>query len=263
MPSRWRVTDDTILTLATCKAIIGAEKIDPAEVASSMVEAFRSGRIPGLGASTLKALKDLAAGGHWATSGRSGELAAGNGAAMRIFPLAMILDGTTKEHRVLIRDVARITHKSDEAYVGALAVVRAAHLIADSAPTSSLLQTLARDLPDTRVRDAIQSLSELPDRVDSAAVAATTGTSAYVAESVPLALFIAFANRTSVESAVLGAIRCGGDTDTIASIAGQLVGSTGAPVPAQWRDAIPCREEIEAVGQRLRSVAQQLDCVVP
>jgi ADP-ribosylglycohydrolase len=41
---------------------------------------------------------------------------AGNGGAMRIAPLAFVLDSLDK--RVLIRDAVRITHANDEAYLG-------------------------------------------------------------------------------------------------------------------------------------------------
>jgi hypothetical protein len=43
---------------------------------------YNKGKLTGLGASTLKALRDLQVGAHWALSGWSGEYAAGNGAAM-------------------------------------------------------------------------------------------------------------------------------------------------------------------------------------
>ena len=97
--------------------------MDPATIADAYVERFRSGPIAGLGASTLKALVELDAGGHWALVGRKGEMAAGNGAAMRIAPLAFCLDPATPDGRQKIRDVSRITHHNDEAYAGALAMV--------------------------------------------------------------------------------------------------------------------------------------------
>jgi len=61
-------------------------------------------------------------GTHWPLSGRSGEYAAGNGAAMRIAPLAFFVDASTRQQ--LIRDVCIITHKNDEAFVGCLAIIK-------------------------------------------------------------------------------------------------------------------------------------------
>ena len=72
-----------------------------------------------MGSSTLKAMRDLAIGMHLASAGARGEYAAGNGAAMRIAPLASLLNPMDSQDRTLIRDVRRITHHSDEGYVGA------------------------------------------------------------------------------------------------------------------------------------------------
>ncbi|WP_437292399.1 ADP-ribosylglycohydrolase family protein [Sorangium sp. So ce406] len=84
---------------------------------------LETGRISGVGPATLKAIRDLAAGAHWALAGARGEFASGSGAAMRAAPLSFFFDPSVEEGRRAIRDVARITHHSDEAYAGAPAVV--------------------------------------------------------------------------------------------------------------------------------------------
>ena len=252
----WRCSDDTILTLATCRGIIAAGRVDPAAIAAAYADAFRRGPIPGVGASTLKALRDLAAGAHWGISGRGGEYAAGNGAAMRIAPLAFIMTGEGPDERQLIRDVCRITHKSDEAYVGALAVVRAMHLIAEPGlDAPGFVASIAGELPDTRVRDALLALSELPADAGEEEAAALTGTSGHAAESVPLALFLAARSRHSCEETILAAVRCGGDTDTIASIAGQVCAADGAAFQSAWRARVPVHSEISELAQGLRDLA--------
>src|SRR5215475_732430 len=123
IPSRSSVSDDTQLTLATCESIIENGGVQTGHLASHFAKWFVAGRITGIGASTLKAMRDLAAGVHWALAGSRGEYAAGNGAAMRIAPLAFLFDPDKPTERTLIRDVCRITHHNDEAYIGALAVV--------------------------------------------------------------------------------------------------------------------------------------------
>jgi ADP-ribosylglycohydrolase len=87
-----RLSDDTQLTLATCEAVRAEGAVSPASVADRFACWFRQGRVTGVGASTLKALRDLSAGVHWALSGRKGERGAGNGAAMRVAPLGFLLD---------------------------------------------------------------------------------------------------------------------------------------------------------------------------
>ncbi len=243
----WRLSDDTVLSVATARAILAANEVDPASIAAGFVEEFASKGIPGLGASTLKALRDLKTGVHWALAGRKGEHAAGNGAAMRIAPLAFFLDADDTDHRRTIRDVCRITHHNDEAYVGALAVLRAMQL-----PTNAdgALVAIANKLPDTKVRDALMALAELPESASAKEAAAMAGTSGYAPESVPLALFIA-TTATDLPTGILSAVACGGDTDTIASMVGQILGAHGHRLPHDWLACIPCRDDIEGLCQAL------------
>src|SRR5262245_40232283 len=123
----WKISDDTQLTMATCEAISKNKRVDPQSIAETFADWHRSHRFSGLGASTYKALSELCIGGHWALVGRKGEMAAGNGAASRIAPLAFCLDPKDPKARIVIRDVCRITHHHDEAYAGALAVAIAIH----------------------------------------------------------------------------------------------------------------------------------------
>jgi ADP-ribosylglycohydrolase len=126
---RWeragQLSDDTQLTLATCGAFCKHSRIDPAAIAATMLEWFQARKVTGIGSATLEAMRRLAAGSPWALAGRKGEMAAGNGAAMRIAPLAFFCDPLDAGDRVVLRDVCRITHHNDEAYAGALAVLLA------------------------------------------------------------------------------------------------------------------------------------------
>lgn len=70
------LSDDTMLTAATCEAIIQAGgAVTPELVAEHLRDWFADGRLRGLGSATLKALRDLSAGAHWALAGARGELA--------------------------------------------------------------------------------------------------------------------------------------------------------------------------------------------
>src|SRR5215510_1565189 len=129
IPDKLFVSDDTQMTLATCEAVVETGNVDPERIAARFVAWFRARKISGMGSSTLKALRDLDFGAHWALSGAKGERAAGNGTAMRVAPLAFLLDLRSDEKRRGLRDVCRITHHHDEAYVGGLAVATAVRLV--------------------------------------------------------------------------------------------------------------------------------------
>jgi len=84
----------------------------------------------------------------------------------------------------------------------------------------------------------------------------STGTSGHAAESVPLAIYLAARYVTSCEEAILAAVRCGGDTDTTASIAGQICGAAGGTIPEPWIARLPVRDEIEELSEQLAAVSR-------
>jgi ADP-ribosylglycohydrolase len=224
----WRLSDDTQLTLATCEAVCASGKVSPATIAERFAYWFRHGRVTGVGASTLKALRDLAAGAHWALSGRKGERGAGNGAAMRIAPLAFRLDPENPGQRTVLRDVCRITHHNDEAYVGAIAVVAAVRAVVSGKwqPGENLPAQVARGLPETMVRERLIAVGALDPATPVWEVGRKFGCSGYVAESVPLAVYAAQrVGRDGFREALRQTVEAGGDTDTIASMAGQIAGA--------------------------------------
>lgn len=220
---RWQMTDDTQLTLLTLEALCEHPALSPAQLATYLVEAYTQGQLTGLGASTVHALRGLQVGGHWSQVGRGGEYSAGNGAAMRSAPFAF----WAQVDRTHLSDFCRLTHHHEDAYVGALAIVLAirASLHGQWTGGESLLDLLLPQLPDTRVRDRLLAIQALPGPPTIAEVA-RLGTSGYVVDSVPFALFCAAqAPRLGFSPMLAAVMQAGGDTDTNASLAGQVVGA--------------------------------------
>jgi ADP-ribosylglycohydrolase len=154
----------------------------------------------------------------------------------RIAPLAFLLDPAKPTDRTVIRDVCRITHHNDEAYIGALAVLIAIRLVLSGAWSreNSFLAVAAESIPDSAVRDRIKEL--LPLQVHPTEAACRFGSSGHVVDTVPLALYSAqFITEKSLATVIAQAIGAGGDTDTIASITGQIAG-TVAGTPADYRE---------------------------
>ncbi len=216
----WQITDDTQLTLATIEAIIEDEKVNPETIANQFLKYYRQRKIRGIGASTLKSLKELSFGGHWSQVGRRGEYAAGNGAAMRIAPIAFKEEITDYE----IRDICIITHNNDEAYVGARSVIIAIREILNGnwKGETNLIDLIIDQIPDTRVRDRLIEIKDIKSLQEIGQI----GNDGYVVNSVPLA--IAAANTVGeigIEEMYLQLIEIGGDTDTNCSIAGQIAGT--------------------------------------
>lgn len=234
------LSDDTQLTLATCQSIIENKGVYPESIGKTLVKWYRRNRFSGLGSATLQSIRGMINGGHWALVGKKGEYGAGNGAAMRIAPLAF----WPKElSRALIRDACRITHHNDEAYVGALAVYLAIRGIITGSfeNEKEFLKKIALELPDTNVKDRIITYSEIINSKTVTEVAQSYGNSGYVADSVPLALFsVAKTKGKGFVSIMNEIIQAGGDTDTNASIYGQIIGTELGyeNLPENWVDLI-------------------------
>lgn len=230
----WSISDDTQLTLATCEAIFDSDKVNPEKIAGKFLDWFNTRQLSGLGASTLKALRELQMGGHWALVGRGGEFAAGNGAAMRIAPLAF----KQQLNREIIRDVCTITHKNDEAYTGALAVYYSVVNAKTGIWTGkdSLIGTFVNELPDTNVKDRLLELSAL-EHFSIAQIGRIYKPTGYVVDSVPLSIFAAQKiNKLSIREIFTELIKTGGDTDTICSMTGQITGTLlgSDALPPDW-----------------------------
>lgn len=253
----WTLSDDTQLTLASCEAILAHAEIAPDQFAHTFLQWYQRGKLSGLGSATLQALRGLECGGHWSLVGKKGEQAAGNGTAMRIAPLAFVPE---EPKRDLIRDICRISHHNEEAYVGALAIYWGIRFSLFNSNWTSLewMAHLTDLLPDSLVKDRMKEIIPLFPHTSIGEIAASFGNSGYVVESVPLAVYTA-SQSTSLgfEESMKALIDSGGDTDTHASMFGQLFGAkfgkTGLPVA--WQQQLSTLEEydhIDAIVQRWR-----------
>lgn len=236
----WTVSDDTQLTLATCEAIYDDIEIRPEKVAERFLNWYNRGRLTGLGSSTLKALRELQVGGHWAIVGRSGEFAAGNGAAMRIASLAFKKYTT----RLKIKDTCTITHRNDEAYCGALAIYYAikASILEAWTGDDNLIDFVIEKIPDTKVRDRLIEMSKLKD-LSISEIGKLYKSTGYVVDSVPLAIFAAQKiNESDFETIITEIIKLGGDTDTVCSMFGQITGALKGVdmIPVDFMEKFNC-----------------------
>jgi len=221
-PRKWRITDDTQLTLATCE-ILSVDSFDPEKLIDKFIEYYRDKKLIGIGSATLKAIIDKEAGFHWNQAGRTGEYAAGNGAAMRIAPLAFYSNITRED----VFDACTITHKNDEAFAGSLAVYLSIKAILNSEwdGINNLFDIIIPQLPDTNVRDRLIEISNYPLTVTIPEIA-KLGNNGYVVNSIPFAIFCSTKIlHLGLEKMFQQIINSGGDTDTNASIAGQISGT--------------------------------------
>ena len=138
---------------------------------------------------------------------------------MRVAPLAFFLDPHNESDRRTIRDVCRITHRNDEAYLGGLAII---YSIKHGKLERPLIEFLIQKLPDSRVRDRFIEIRN--DDLSSCDLASRYPPTGYVVDSVPLSILVA-TESSCVLNSIESIVKFGGDTDTVASIYGNIYGA--------------------------------------
>lgn len=164
---------------------------------------------------------------------------AGNGAVVRVAPLAALLHANAAVLEVAAADSARLTHAAPEAIAATVAQTLAVGALiagASPKPAAAFLATLSAANLAATARPSLERVATLLASGASPIDAARTlGTSALALESLPFALFC-FLRDPTRHDALIDAVACGGDTDSIGSLVGALLGAAnGAGVfPRQW-----------------------------
>jgi poly(ADP-ribose) glycohydrolase ARH3 len=235
---RGTYTDDTEMMIALAESIIEHGSVDEEGLAKAFLARCDPAR--GYGSGTLEVLASWRRGvpvGKAAERLFGGEGSQGNGAAMRIAPLAARFADSPERLRAEAERSARLTHAHplaiDAAVVQAVAVAAAlrGNAILPAARAAARTAAMERQLERTE--------QLLGDDLDPAAAATELGNSPLGHRSVPTAIFAA-TSRGDFEQVVVFAVRCGGDTDTIGAMAGALAGARSgvASIPGRWRDAL-------------------------
>lgn len=219
-------SDDTQFSITIAHSLVDNNGFNPDDLSQRYVELFTSKTIRGYGKTTLSAVQNLMAGKHWSESGIAGSY--GNGTAMRAAPFGVWYRDSGAQAEDLLetcRVDAQITHASDEAIAGSIAIALAA-FYAVNQDTEQLVEKIHPHLPESKVKSSIYSLGTLvsADHISPAAALGFLGTKADVRMTVPAALYC-FMKFDNYQDAVLAAINAGGDTDTTGAIVGALFGA--------------------------------------
>lgn len=187
------------------------------------------------------------------------EYSNGNGSLMRIHPFVLyayekILNGTNDGYWFwmgCIKQASSLTHAHNRAIMGC-------HIYADC--LSFLLKEPTKDSLKAAIEFAERDLDYLPEfehykRIfepdfEKLSVDEIKSTG-YVVDTLEAALWCLLTTN-SYRDCVLKAVNLGGDTDTIAAVAGGLAGALYGydAIPLEWRDTLIKREYIEEMCER-------------
>lgn len=227
-PGQW--TDDTQMSVAVAEAMLESKFYDPVTTARKYLGWYQSGDCRGIGTSTEQAMRNLVQGKEWHQAGI--EKAEGNGTAMRAAVIGAFQKGTERLRSAAhwSRIDASITHQTDEAREGSAAMAVAACYLCTGGRKDGLLTTVFEHTERSQVRQGLEDVYRGMRRGDTIGDFLKTkdwlvaGVNPHVVQSVPAA-FACFVFSSNYENTVMNAIKLGGDTDTVAAMAGALAGS--------------------------------------
>lgn len=221
-------SDDSSMALATLDSFIHCPEFDYDDIMDRFQRWFDNGEYTphgkcfDIGHTTLTAIGKYKNGYSPTRCGGRGFNDNGNGSLMRILPIAFV------EHTVDdILDLSSLTHGHEISLMSCRLYVQIAE---------NLINGMSKEDAITHLRCCVDECENIPkmkgyprERIKS------TG---YVADSFEAAVW-SFVNSESYSECVIKAIELGGDTDTIAAIAGGLAGiyygySSENGIPKEW-----------------------------
>ena len=267
-PGQLVYTDDTHMTLGVAESLVASQGFDGAHMAETFARNYEEEPWRGYGAGPPQIFQLLRRGIPWNETGRmlfGGTGSYGNGAAMRVAPIALAYYDDTAEMLKAARQSASITHAHKLGIEGAALQALAVALLLREPPGarvsgSALTEVLvahANDAPAAIYVDKLRGVKELLPEASPLEVVSRLGNGIEAYEAVPAALYCFLRRPTSFSEAVRYAISLGGDTDTIASMTGALSGAYlgESAIPSNWLRRLEGSESIGRFADALLELA--------
>jgi poly(ADP-ribose) glycohydrolase ARH3 len=243
-------TDDTQLMIGVAESLIESKGFDGENMAHKFLDNFEAYR--GYGPGTVRVLQGIIYGQRWDEAALHiyGGGSFGNGAAMRIAPVGVLLHSKPEQMLDIAEGTSRITHTHPLGIEGALLQAYAVGLATYSRRAhpceldklefiDQLLELAEEDyylLKLKKIKEFI-SRGKKPSEAEAISV---LGVSVKAHESVPMALYCFLNKCDSFREAVSYAVNMGGDTDTLGAMTGALVGALHgrADIPDDLQDGL-------------------------
>ncbi len=241
-----QVTDDTTMALALGESILNGGKVD-AHAAAQAFDAWMRAKPVDIGNTVRRGLI------HFRQTGMpevpASEHDAGNGAAMRVLPVALATLGEADDVvRAACRAQAHVTHHNELSDAATECLALMVQDLLEGADRNEVLRTRVDCLIGQHPEfDYRQRYRENP--------------SAYVVETLQ-AVLQAFSQTGNYRDCLVGVVNRGGDADTTGAIAGMLAGALYGleALPRDWLDALDAssRRACQAQAHALLDIAFQV-----
>lgn len=257
-------SDDTSLTLCLIDAINNG--YDLHKIADNFLRFYQKGdftpqgQVFDIGDSTRCAIKRMESGDEPVMCGGSGEMDNGNGSLMRVLPLAFYGSSLEDGCRVrMIEEVSALTHAHKRSMLACIYYVQCASRLFAGDDKQAACRYAARFVEEHCkasygnelsyfqyiLNNDVQNLEETQIK-----------SSGYVIDSLEASLWV-FLKSGSYQETVLRAVNLGGDTDTIAAIAGGLAGTHYGfkEIPNKWIQNIIRKQDLYSMFRKFKDIA--------
>ena len=227
-------SDDTSLTLATMDSIIEKRGIDTEDIATKFLEWLKESKytptnyVFDIGGTTLKAIARFEAHLRPASEcGGNGEMDNGNGALMRMLPVAyFVYYKNLPEEKIyeLVKNVSGITHRHEISIMGCfMYVLLANELLNKRTKEEAYHKIKSIDYENYFSKETIEKYHRILNGHIATVDLDEINSSAYIVDTLEAIIWVIF-NTYTFNSAIIGAINLGNDTDTIGACVGGLAG---------------------------------------
>jgi len=260
-----RYTDDTHMTIGMAESLIACRGFDGAHMAGRFIENYTNEPWRGYGPAPPQVFHLIENGEPWdkAAAHIYNGGSYGNGSAMRAAPVGLLFWNNHAQLKEVAYQSSLITHSHILGMEGAALQATAVALAVARTPdrpldTSSFISRLSdvvtQDIYHTKLAGFDALLKHYDDRQE---VVDNLGHGIAAFDSVPTAIFAFLSHPDDFTSTVAYAISLGGDTDTIASMAGAISGAYLGidALPAGWLGRLENHDYIYDLAERLWQIA--------
>jgi poly(ADP-ribose) glycohydrolase ARH3 len=260
-----RYTDDTHMTIGVAESLIECHGFNGKHMTERFIDNYSKEPWRGYGPGPPRIFRLIKSGVAWEEA--AGNIypggSVGNGAAMRVSPVGLFFWNNIARLKEVAYLTSRITHSHVLGMEGAALQAMAIKLAVAGKPAVSLnrqsfLSSLMNFTSQDVYRAKIAKFSSLLERADDRAmVVKELGHGIEAFNSVPTSIFAFLSHSHDFASTIIYAISLGGDTDTIASMAGAISGAYLGidAIPQEWIARLENRDYLQSLADKLWQIA--------
>jgi len=253
-------TDDTHMTIGIAESLIESKGFNGEHMTQTFIKNYEAEPWRGYGPGPPRIFWMIKRGEAWYSAAnklyQGGSL--GNGSAMRVAPVGLLYSNNPEKLLEIAHKSSSITHSHELGKEGA-ALQACAVALALNTPSDenidkeNFLFKLRNFIQNQSYKEKISQIRELLGEQDRAKVVTVLGNGIEAPRSVPTAVYCFLRQPKSYKDTVTYAISLGGDTDTIAAMAGAISGAHLGieAIPEEWKAKLENRDYIEALAEKL------------